>query len=301
MSLPVFIETDALRLEVWPSIGGKVSSIIDKADNHELLFTLPSEIPVDQPHYDRPYHKSWYIGWDECMPAVGPGAYPRFPYAGIAVPDHGEIWGLPTTAVPTKNGITTVWHGLRFGYRLTRKLYLEDNRIIAEYSAANLSPFGFSFVWAQHALLSMKDALEIDLPRSAEFRFSHEAAAARVDRMFLWPKVEGASDLSHPSSLPAGKSWKVFSHSPIAAPAVIRYPERKRRLTMEYVSPESNLNAYWGIWINTGGWNGHRHVAVQPTTGRFDEIDRSSTDESAASLAAMDKLSWTVTWTIEGV
>ena len=40
-------------------------------------------------------------------------------------PDHGELWGLPTTAVPTKDGITTVWHGLRFGYRLTRKLYLE--------------------------------------------------------------------------------------------------------------------------------------------------------------------------------
>src|SRR5687767_1664503 len=130
MSLPVTIENEALRMEVWATFGGKVSSVIDKADGYELLFTYPSEIPIEQAKYDRPYAQSWCVGWDELMPAVGGGAYPVFPYKGIAVPDHGELWGIPTTAVPSRNGITTVWHGLRFGYRLTRKLFLEANQII---------------------------------------------------------------------------------------------------------------------------------------------------------------------------
>jgi len=38
MSQPVTIENDALRIQVWPMYGGKVSSIVDKADRFELLY-----------------------------------------------------------------------------------------------------------------------------------------------------------------------------------------------------------------------------------------------------------------------
>src|SRR5688572_14891643 len=162
MSLPVTIENDALQLDVWPQIGGKVSSVVDKADDFELLFNYPSELPQAS-QYDLPYQKSWYAGWDECFPAVSPCKYPRHPYDGIAVPDHGELWGLPTTAVPTKDGITTVWHGLRFGYRLTRKLSLDGPSLLAEYTLVNLAPFEFYFVWAMHALMGMTAPLELRL------------------------------------------------------------------------------------------------------------------------------------------
>ena len=30
---PVTVENDCIRMEIWPQIGGKVSSIVDKADN----------------------------------------------------------------------------------------------------------------------------------------------------------------------------------------------------------------------------------------------------------------------------
>ena len=300
MSLPVTIENEALRMEVWATIGGKVSSVIDKADGYELLFTYPSEIPIEQAKYDRPYAQSWCVGWDELMPAEGGGAYPAFPYKGIAVPDHGELWGIPTTAVPSRNGITTVWHGLRFGYRLTRKLFLEANQIISEYALVNLSPFEFRFVWAQQALLSMKAPVEIELVKGAEFRFSHDSQHMRIDRKFLWPKLEPSVDLSQPAALPAQRSWKSYSQAPIAQAAVVRYPSRARRLRLEY-SSESALAAYWGVWVNTGGWEHHRHLSILPTTGRFDEVDRAVADESAGRLAGLEKVGWTVKWTVEGI
>src|ERR1700677_2873620 len=183
---PVTIENDAVRMEVWPQIGGKVSSIVDKADHYELLFTYPAELP-DSPHYDAPYGDHWYSGWDECFPAVARSTYPRHPYNGIAVPDHGELWGIPTTtAVPTKDGITTVWNGLRFGYRLTRKLYLESSTIIAEYDLMNLAPFEFRFVWAMHSLMSLIQPVEIQVQQKS-FRWSHDADGKRYDAGFSWP------------------------------------------------------------------------------------------------------------------
>jgi hypothetical protein len=296
MSQPVTIENDALSFEVWPIIGGKVSSIIDKTDHQQLLFTYPAEIPSQGAQYDLPYQNSWYAGWDEIIPALAPCRYAGFPYEGTSVPDHGEIWGLPTTAVPTKNGITTVWHGLRFGYRLARKLYLEDSSIIAEYTLVNLAPFEFRFIWAQHALLAMNSPVELDLSGSSAMNFSHDAAGKRINKAFDWPKL-GEDDLAHPKDLPANRGWKLFTADPIAAPAVIKYPKRNRQLTIEY-SSEDSVPAYWGVWINTGGWCGHKHFALEPTTGRFDDLERAVADHSAGRIPPLSKRSWTVRWTV---
>ena len=58
------------------------------------------------------------------------------------------------------------------------------------------------------------------------------------------------------------------------------------------------MAAYWVIWINTGGWAGHRHVAIEPTTGRYDSIERSVRDGSAGRIGALGGLAWTVSWTL---
>lgn len=299
MAIPVKIENDALAMEIWPLIGGKVSSIVDKADKFELLFNYPSEIPPAS-QYDRPYGMSWYAGWDECFPAVGGGPYVGHPYDGIGIPDHGELWGIPTTAVPTKNGITTVWHGLRFGYRLTRKLYLEDNSLIADYTLVNVAPFEFRFVWALHALMSMTSPAEIDLGESAPpFALLQDAEGKNVYQSFSWPTVESGCDLSSLRSLPAKRRWKSFSANPIEQRALVKYPERRRQLSIEYVS--ADVPAYWGIWINTGAWAGHHHFAIEPTTGRSDWIDAAVRDASAGRVAPLGRVDWQVRMTAAAI
>jgi len=290
MSQPVRIENDFLRMEVWPTLGGKVASLIDKLDQYELLFNYPTELPTTA-QYDIPYANSWYAGWDECFPAIGKGPYTGHPYDGIIVPDHGELWGLPTTAVPTKDGITTVWNGLRFGYRLTRKLYLDGPSLNAEYTLINLAPFEFRFVWAAHALMSMAAPVEFELAHASLFRHSHDQDGKDVSQTFDWPTLPGGEDVSKPTTLPTRSGWKLFSVDPIEGEFVIRYPSRHRTLQLHY-SSEDSIPAYWGLWINTGGWSGHRHFAVEPTTGRHDWLDRAIKDSSAARVGAMGRVSW---------
>jgi hypothetical protein len=295
MSQPVTIENDAIRMEVWPAIGGKVASVVDKADKYELMFTYPNEVPT-APRYDAPFDDSWGGGWDECFPAVAPGRYVGHPYDGIPVPDHGELWGLPTTAVPAKDGITTVWHGLRFGYRLTRKLYLAGNSLVAEYTLINLAPFEFRFVWSLHSLMSLHVPAHLELARPTDFRYSHDGEGVDHQKPFTWPKLTDEEDLSQPFNLPLRRGWKIFSISPTDGPLVVRYPSRGRALAIEY-SSEGGPTAYWGIWINTG-WGGKKHFAIEPTTGRFDQVDRSVRDNSAGSVAASGRCDWTVRWTL---
>ena len=286
MSQPVTIENDWIRMQVWPTIGGKVASIIDKADKYELMFNYPAELPTG-PQYNEPFDESWHAGWDECFPSVAPSPYPGHPYDGIAVPDHGELWGLPTMAVPTKNGITTVWHGLRFGYTLSRKLYLEGPAIIAEYTLLNRAPFEFHFVWAQHGLLAMTVPVQLHLNDDKTMRYSHDAKGIEHREKFEWPAL-GDLNMSVPEQLPAKRGWKIFAEHPIRKPLLIQYPTRNRSLEASYSSPDG-LEAYWGIWINTGGWGAQKTFSVEPTTGRFDQINESVQDKSAGSVEPSGK------------
>ena len=295
MSQPVTIENDSLRMEVWPTIGGKVASIIDKEDKFELMFNYPSEIPTS-PQYDEAFDEGWHGGWNECFPSIAPSSYVGHPYDGIPVPDHGELWGLPTVAVPTKDGITTVWHGLRFGYRLVRKLYLEGHSIVAEYTLVNLAPFDFRFVWAQNAFLSMNVPAKLELTGQHRMRYSHDAQGVEHSQEFDWPRL-GDLDLSSPDQLPAKRGWKVFTRDPIQEPIVIRYPTRNRSVSISY-SSEDGLDAYWGIWINTGGWGSNRHFSAEPTMGRFDQIEQAVQDKSAGSAGPMGKREWVVRWEV---
>lgn len=297
MSHQVTIENDAIQMDIWPQYGGRVTSLLDKADHTELLFEYPVEYP-ESSQYDRPYQKGWYAGWDECFPAIAPSRYVGHPYDGIPVPDHGEIWSLPATASPTKDGIVTIWYGLRFGYRLTRKLFLEGSSVVSEYTLNNLAPLEFRFVWAMHPLMAMNQAVEIELPGSPRFRLSHDEAMHEMQQEFAWPVTEEeGQNLSKPNDLPPKRGWKAFSALPITSPIVVKYPARSRKLTMEYKS-EDGMAAHWGIWINTGGWGTHRHFSIQPTTGRFDQLDRAIKDGSAGTVSSLGKRVWTVRVTL---
>jgi hypothetical protein len=263
------------------------------------MFDYPVELPTS-PQYDMPFDRSWYAGWDECFPAVAPGKYPIHPYEGINIPDHGELWGLPTMAVPTKDGITTVWNGLRFGYRLTRKLRLEGAAILADYTLVNLAPFEFRFIWAMHALMSMNSPARLefhDQDPAPQFRFSHDETGAEHQQPFGWPMVSSGMNLSDFAGLPDRKGWKLFSLDPIHSPVTVRYPTRNRSLTIEYASDDM-LPAYWGIWINTGGWAGNRSFAIEPTTGRYDQLDRALIDASAGRVNPLGRRDWSVRWTL---
>jgi hypothetical protein len=293
MSHPVTIENQSIALEVWPQFGAKITSLIDKADHYDLLFNYPSELPDEPLQYDRPYNTGWYAGWDECFPAISPSKYAGYPYDGIPVPDHGEVWSLPTLAFPTRDGIETTWHGLRFGYRLTRKISLEGPRVISQYTLHNLAPYPFRFVWAMHPLMDLTGPVELELAKGTKFRVSHDAAGNAVDQDFEWPAAPDGANLSRLHDLPPNRGWKVFSADRISAPMTIRYPARGRRATIEYHSPDE-MPAYWGIWINTGGWGTHHHFGIEPTTGRFDQIDRAIKDQSAGKIEGMAHRTWSV-------
>ncbi|HEX8340235.1 MAG TPA: DUF5107 domain-containing protein [Tepidisphaeraceae bacterium] len=285
MSQPVTIENEHLKLAVWPQFGGKIASAIDKADGFELLYNIPEELPT-RCQYDMAYDMAFSSGWDECFPAVAAGPYPLHPYQGVPVPDHGELWPLPTTAVPTLNGITTVWHGLRFGYRLTRKLYLDGPTIRAEYTLINLAPFDFRFLWSPSLLLSTLSPIELNL------------SDAPMAGGFLWPQIDAGTRFTTFDALPPGQSWSLLSDAPLSTPAGVRYPARGRRLLIAYDSADS-VAAWWAVLLDTGLLAGSRYVSVAPITARAESIKEAVDLDTAATVKASGRITWSMQLAVE--
>jgi hypothetical protein len=194
--------------------------------------------------------------------------------------------------------IKTHWRGVRFDYELSRDIRLDGNRLIVDYAIHHRDADSFRCAWSQHALLSRETAIELSLNSGSPWRRSHDHLGNDLPRDFAWPLVASGEDLSKPERLPAGRGWKVFSQGPIDAPAMIHYPVRKRILKMEYVSDDA-LPAYWGLWINSGGYKGIRQIALEPTHARSDYIAASIADNSAAIIARGSPRHWRVIWTIE--
>ena len=112
--------------------------------------------------------------------------------------------------------------------------------------------------------------------------------------------MRGAEDLGRLNSLPAKRGWKAYGNDPIEQPAVVRYPSRGRQVSIAFAS-EDAICAYWGAWINTGGWAGHKHFAIEPTTGRYDALDRSVRDGSAGRVEGLASVSWATSWTLAAI
>ena len=62
-------------------------------------------------------------------------------------------------------------------------------------------------------------------------------------------------------------------------------------LRVEFSSAD-DMPAYWGVWLNNGTRGGQKYFSIEPTMGRFDELDRSLKDGSAGRVAAGGRVNW---------
>ena len=93
MSVPVYrIENDLLRVEVAPSVGGRITSLVDKRTGEEWLWHHPT-LPLRRVPAGTAYDPEFYGGIDEQIPCDGPETLD-----GVTYPDHGELWTQPLHA-----------------------------------------------------------------------------------------------------------------------------------------------------------------------------------------------------------
>lgn len=292
------VESKALAAQFLPHAGAKLCSLIHKPSGAELLLQRPNQ-SYRLATYDSDYVADGECsGCDEMFPTIDRCFYHAHPWRGTPIPDHGEVWSLPWSCSSDGEGLRFAVHGVRFPYRLEKRVSLPDAATLrCEYCLTNLSPFDFDFLWASHMMLNLEDGASLALPDGVSkvvTALNFDESLGRYGDEFDWPlaRLPGGEvrDLRvmRPKSTRAAAKYFVRGGIPEGW-AELTYPQSG--FTLRLAWPEDRV-PYFAALVDEGGWDNLHSIFVEPATAAFDRPDIARVRGECSTLPAGGEYKW---------
>lgn len=289
-------ETEKLSLCVVPALGSKVVSLTNRATNREWLWS--SGKPLGNRGYGTPFSSGDESGWDEMFPGINECEYPEQPWQGRRIPDHGEVWSLPWEDRCSGAELTCAVDGVNFPYRLEKTYSFVGEAVLRiDYVLTNRSEHPFSFQWAAHPLLRVREGMRLRVPahpKEIEVSYSGGMRLGEPRSIRAWPIAEtkdgGTVDLGvlgPPNPDVAEKYY--FAGKLAEGTAELRDPATGESFAMRF--PADRV-PYLAVWDNAGAYGGYSHFAIEPATARMDELSGAMARSEAATVEGKGSYRW---------
>jgi hypothetical protein len=280
----VEVNTGLAALTLIPELGGKINSLRDLRSGREWLWRHPRMA------YRRVSHGSSYVaeadtgGWDECFPTVAPCDYLTPPWAGSALPDHGELWSQWAVLGVVENAesirLRTRWRGIALPYTFERTITLTAGaaRLRFEYAVTSDADAPVQFIWSAHPLLAIEPGMQLRMPSSARF---NRWVAIPPD---LLAQERG---LSYPLTVRAGRHTIELTSLPDAAAGIALklWSDPLDEGWCALRAWDGVFHMRWDVaqlpqvafWMNLGAWAGdggapYFNLGLEPCIGAQDSL-----------------------------
>jgi hypothetical protein len=290
-------ETEKVEVLFLPELGGKCASIKDKKSGREFLSQDPGD-KYRRLAYDGDYCAAECCGFDDMFPTIDRYYYDRYPWNGIAVPDHGEVCGLEWKH-NAQNGVLHMWtHSPRFGYKFEKKIFESNEGFLIEYRVTNNTQFTLDFIYAAHCMVAAEKNGMLLLPgvpegEKAAMVFSSDVKRGRYGSPLTWSN--NAKDMIVTPDQTTVESFKFFFDAPRREGCcAYRYPDGIC-ISMKY---SSDKLPYLGIWINRYDFHGLNNVAFEPASGSFDRPDVARTRGQFSTLKPYAEYEWNIAFDV---
>jgi len=257
-STPILrMENEFLRLDIAPAVGGKITSLIDKASGHDFLWRNAALTLAPLIAYSE-YDPNFYGGIDELIPSDLPETF-----NGVQNPDHGELWTTPLEH--WLEGDELVLSALLpvSQLRYTRRIALRAGApcVDIHYRIENLSDEERIFLWKLHAALAIEPGDQILCPAQTGQVVDLEWSRRDTLAPFQWPHVgddrvdvipprDGTLDFFYLYNLQAGR---------------IGLHRKADDLLFAYQFDTSVFPYAW-LFASYGGFDGHYVAILEPCT-----------------------------------
>jgi hypothetical protein len=297
----VLLQDYDLELVVIPGLGGKISSI--RWMGRELLALNPHK-PLRPARYAAPYSDYDASGFDECLPTIGPCLYPEYPWQGVELPDHGEVWSLPWTFQEESGVLHLKTQGIRLPYIFEKWVSIVQPGIASlRYALRNDTPFILRYLWSSHPLFAPTPGMRICLPEGVKVRvdWSKDERLGELLCEHAWPVTQDCRgnqvDLSLVLSDEARLVDKLYTSRLPQGWCALYEPESGRYSAFLF-SPLAI--PYVGLSINMGGWPvdetgeqpGYYNLGLEPCNGYPDRLDLAIEKGDCPGLEAGCSVEW---------
>jgi hypothetical protein len=295
------LESDKLIVKIIPESGGKIQSIFHKKLQKEYLYQS-GENEFKKSSYDSVFSKGDMSGFDEVFPSIDECYYPHFPWKGIKIPDHGEIWPLNWDYKLNSDSIVMCINGIRFPYRFEKRIELiRDNCFKMSYNVSNPSDFDFHFIWCPHPFFVCGKNTVIKFPESVRRVISTSTVKNKLGdygTVHSWPitGIDGQEyDISKIYPKYENKCEKYYAvERMVDGWCALRDDTNGETIGLSF--PVEKV-PYLGVW--EGIIDEQYITALEPCTGAMDRLDVAVLQKKDCIVKAKGRYDWHLNITID--
>ncbi len=291
----IALENGSLRCLFLPDTGASLASVYLKEQSRELLVQRP------EPNYRRVPFGGSYVdaecsGMDDMFPTIDACYYERFPWSGVKLADHGEVWNLPFAADLSETDVMFSARGIRLPYLFMKRACFHDDRTLRlEYCVENPTAFDMDYLWAGHLMLRACPGVTLETPEGcdrAQAVFSYTGSIGEYADEFVYPAFTDARgvkrDMSRVGEVDGNCEKFYFKDRLTQGSCRLCYPDG---LIVEVGFPADRV-PFLGILINTGGFRNICNVFIEPCTAPFDRPDVARLMGKGSVVPAKSAVRW---------
>lgn len=298
----IVLENDALRLTVLPELGGRLWSIIDLAQDEEILWHHPTL----QPHAVVPgagYDDAFAGGWDELFPSDR-----AVTLDGIAYPDHGEWWSQPWAWQISEEAdalrLTLSGSGFTTHHAAVRTITLPraGSAFAWRTQITNTGSTTIPYIWRHHPALPVRPGGRLELPHGRVEAIAEDPGAISA-APFTWPHAVLADGAARdPSLLPApdsGEVWMLYATDLPEGFARVTWPGEGEGAThgIAFTFNPTIVTAVT-TFATFGGWRGLQTILPEVGVGFPADLREAVNAGTSGVLAAGESVAYEVAITV---
>ncbi|MBM4133128.1 MAG: DUF5107 domain-containing protein [Nitrospira sp.] len=263
------MESDRIRVDLLPELGGKIWNLCDARRDIQWLWHNPA-VGLRRVALGASYDDHWAGGWEELFPNDAPGVFD-----GRDLPDHGEWWSQPWRWEIARDGpdrATVVMRldGPTTGTACEKTVTVHQGKpeVAVHYRITNSRAEPLHFLFKQHLAVAVTPGHRVELPGGSatpvDLGFSTRVGRAepfswpvatdrdgrQVDLSCLPPPAEGHREFVYVRDMPEG--W-------------CRVREVSTGASLRLFFPPEVFPFTW-LFMSFGGWRGLYTVVLEPCT-----------------------------------
>jgi hypothetical protein len=281
----VVLLSDDIEVVVLPQRGAKIASLRHRPSGREWLLQ-PQDGLTDPPAYGSGFTQTEMFGWDEMLPTIDRTAYPDGEHRTTPLPDHGEVWALPWETSLAGEALICSTSGRALPYQVERTMRVEGTRLTLDYQLSAVGSGPLWLLWAAHPqFVAAVEGTRIVLPVQVNRLLN--VWPSRPPKIVAWPSPDAESIAGVPGG--GGRKFYALPDAAVATAGLVDADGPWLRLTWDPA-----LVPYLGIWLDNGAFARQAVIALEPSTGYYDDLALAVSNQRVPQIHPGGPLRWSL-------